>query len=80
MSGSQFPPFKGVELFMHILAWGILFGFPFFFTGRESPELTLVDYLRSIIVPISFMLVFYINYFISNNNINSSTNFSFLTS
>lgn len=64
MSGSQFPPFKGVELFMHILAWGILFGFPFFFTGRESPELTLVDYLRSIIVPISFMLVFYINYFI----------------
>lgn len=34
---------------------------PFFFTGRES-QVTFEGYFRSIIVPLSFMLVFYLNY------------------
>lgn len=52
---------------IHIAAWGILFGLPFFFTGRESQELTVISYLRSVIVPLSFMMVFYVNYFLLVN-------------
>lgn len=58
------PPFKGMGRVIHIVAWGILFGLPFFFTGRESQEMTWVNYIRSVIVPLSFMFVFYVNYFL----------------
>ena len=61
------PPFKGMGSIIHIAAWGILFGLPFFFTGRESQELTVISYLRSVIVPLSFMMVFYVNYFLLVN-------------
>lgn len=61
------PPFKGMGSIIHIAAWGILFGLPFFFTGRESQELTVINYLRSVIVPLSFMMVFYVNYFLLVN-------------
>lgn len=61
------PPFKGMGSIIHIAAWGILFGLPFFFTGRESQELTVISYLRSVIVPLSFMMVFYVNYFLLIN-------------
>ena len=47
---------------IHIAAWAILFGLPIFFTGRESQTVTVLSYIRSIIVPLSFMLVFYANY------------------
>ena len=56
------PPFKGMGKLIHIAAWAILFGLPFFFTGRESQTVTVLSYIRSIIVPLSFMLVFYANY------------------
>ena len=49
---------------IHIAAWAILFGLPFFFTGRESQTVTVLSYVRSMIVPLSFMLVFYANYFV----------------
>ena len=58
------PPFKGIGGIIHIVAWGILFGLPFFFTGKEQQELTLTSYIRTVIVPISFMFVFYVNYFL----------------
>lgn len=48
---------------IHIVAWGILIGLPFFFTGRETQEVTVESYVRSVIVPLSFMLVFYVNFF-----------------
>lgn len=48
---------------IHIVAWGILFGIPFFFTGHEMETVTIESYMRFIIVPISFMFVFYVNYF-----------------
>ncbi|MCL3852391.1 MULTISPECIES: sensor histidine kinase [Parabacteroides] len=57
------PPFRGMGSLIHIVAWGILIGLPFFFTGRETQEITVESYIRSIIVPLSFMVVFYINYF-----------------
>lgn len=49
---------------IHLAAWGVLFGLPFFFTGREAESLTLESYVRFMIVPLSFMLVFYVNYFL----------------
>ncbi|WP_102407295.1 sensor histidine kinase [Parabacteroides bouchesdurhonensis] len=58
------PPFKRVGLIIHVVAWAILFGLPFFFTGKEQQELTVVNYIRSIIPPLSFMVVFYVNYFL----------------
>ena len=56
------PPLKGMGGVIHIAAWAILFGLPFFFTGRESQTVTVLSYMHSIIVPLSFMLVFYANY------------------
>ncbi len=49
---------------IHIVAWVILFGSPFFSTGREQQAMSLLGYIRSIVVPLSFMLVFYINYYL----------------
>lgn len=57
----QSPPIKGLGKLIHVVGWGILFCAPFFFTGRES-QITLEGYLRSILVPLSFILVFYLNY------------------
>lgn len=57
------PPFKGMGSLIHIVAWGILIGLPFFFTGRETQTVTIENYIRFVIVPLSFMLVFYVNYF-----------------
>lgn len=55
---------KPFPLLIHIAAWGILFGLPFFFTGREAETVTLHSYIRFMIVPLSFMFVFYVNYFL----------------
>ena len=46
------PPFKGMGKLIHIAAWAILFGLPFFFTGRESQTVTVLSYIRSMIVPL----------------------------
>lgn len=58
------PPFEGMGRVIHIVAWGILFGLPFFFTGRESQVMTWANYIRSVVVPLSFMFVFYVDYFL----------------
>lgn len=49
---------------IHLAAWGVLFGLPFFFTGREAEVLTMESYVRFMVVPLSFTLVFYVNYFL----------------
>ncbi|WP_080905780.1 sensor histidine kinase [Parabacteroides sp. Marseille-P3160] len=54
---------KTLSGLIHIIAWGIVLGIPFFFTGREMQIVTWESYIRFLIVPVSFMLVFYINYF-----------------
>lgn len=55
---------KRIGSIIHIVAWGILFGIPFFFTGRENESVTIESYTRFVLVPLSFMFVFYVNYFI----------------
>lgn len=52
-------PFWGL---IHAVAWAILFGIPFFSTGREE-NVTLEDYLHFVVIPLSFMAVFYTDYF-----------------
>lgn len=54
---------KGLGKIIHMAAWGILFGIPFFFTGDETETVTIESYTRFVIGPISFMFVFYVNYF-----------------
>lgn len=54
---------KPLSWIVHASAWTILFGLPFFFTGREQ-SVTVESYLRFVIVPLSFMILFYVNYFV----------------
>ena len=58
----QTPPVRGIGRLIHIVGWGILICSPLFFTGREMAS-SVESYMRGIIVPLSFMLVFYVNYF-----------------
>ena len=53
---------RPLPVLIHLAAWGVLLGLPFFFTGRESEVLTVERYIRFVIVPLSFMCVFYMNY------------------
>ena len=62
-SKMQHPPFKRLGLFMHVIGWCIIFGVPFFFTGHEQQEFNVADYMRAIVVPLSMMFVFYMNYY-----------------
>lgn len=48
---------------IHTVAWCILFGMPFFFTGRQTESVTVESYTRFVVMPLSFMVVFYVNYF-----------------
>lgn len=54
---------KGMSGIIHFAAWGVLFCMPLFFTGRSTESITFLTYLRYIIVPLSFLFLFYINYF-----------------
>lgn len=58
---AQTPPLWGTEKLIHLAGWGILFCGPLFFTGRET-QVTWEGYLRAIFIPLSFMLIFYVNY------------------
>ena len=52
-----------IEVLTHVIGWGIVFGFPFLMMTRSGFTLTWIDYLRhGSIIPISFLIVFYINY------------------
>lgn len=52
-----------VEVLIHIIGWGIVFGFPFLLMNRSGFTVSWIDYLRhGSAVPVSFLIVFYINY------------------
>ena len=52
-----------VEVLIHIIGWGIVFAFPFLLMNRSGFTVSWVNYLRhGSAVPISFLIVFYINY------------------
>ncbi|MDE7070027.1 MAG: histidine kinase [Alistipes sp.] len=56
------PQSKHTGLLVHLAVWGVVVGMPFVIaSGRES-SLTFQEYLRFLLVPASFMAVFYTNY------------------
>ncbi|WP_294629948.1 sensor histidine kinase [uncultured Bacteroides sp.] len=54
---------RPLEILIHIIGWGIMFGFPFFFVERGNGYINWMAYMRHLAVPLSFMIVFYVNYF-----------------
>ena len=48
---------------VHFTAWAVIFGMPLFVTGSDRPLMSGGEYLRFLLVPLSFMVVFYTNYF-----------------
>ena len=55
---------RPLEALIHIIGWGIMFGFPFFFVERGNGNINWWAYVRHAAVPLSFMIVFYANYFL----------------
>lgn len=52
------------EALIHFIGLGIVFGFPFLMMSRSGFSITWMDYLRyGSAVPLSFLIVFYANYF-----------------
>ena len=52
-----------IEAAIHIIGWGIVFGFPYLMMSRSGVNLTWGEYLRhGSIVPLTFLIVFYANY------------------
>ena len=49
---------------IHLTAWAVIFGMPLFVTSPDRPLMTGSEYLRFLLVPLSFMVVFYTNYFL----------------
>ena len=53
------------EVLIHVIGWGIVFGFPVLMMNRSGFTFTWTDYLRhGVVVPLSFLVVFYVNYFL----------------
>ena len=55
---------RPLEALIHVIGWGIMFGFPFFFVERENGNINWMASVRHSAVPLSFMIVFYVNYFL----------------
>lgn len=55
---------RPLEVLIHIISWGIMFGFPFFFVERENGNINWMAYVRHSAVPLSFVIAFYVNYFL----------------
>lgn len=49
---------------VHVTVWAVIFGMPLFVTGPNRPLMTGSQYARFLLVPLSFMVVFYTNYFL----------------
>src|SRR5574344_1386883 len=56
---------KYIEVLIHIVGWVIVFVFPFLMMNRSGFTIDWMGYLHhGSIVPISFIVVFYVNYFL----------------
>lgn len=49
---------------VHGMVWAVVFGMPLFVTSPNRPQISGMEYLRFLLVPLSFMVVFYTNYFL----------------
>lgn len=49
---------------IHLTVWAVILGMPLFVTNPDRPLMTGTQYVHFLIVPLSFMIVFYTNYFV----------------
>lgn len=49
---------------IHLTVWAVILGMPLFVTNPDRPLMTGTQYAHFLIVPLSFMIVFYTNYFV----------------
>lgn len=55
---------KALQYIIQLIVWGIVFGFPLFFASKDAESVTFTRYLGYVFVAVTFMVVFYINYFL----------------
>lgn len=53
---------KPLELLIHVITWLLVFGFPLILTDRSN-NINWEQYFRHCIAPLSFLIIFYLNYF-----------------
>lgn len=53
----------GISVWIQVLVWTIVLLMPLFFRGIRYSDLTYESYIRFLVVPLSFMFLFYLNYF-----------------
>ena len=53
---------KIFEIVIHTIAWGLLFCPPFLFAYGDNASVSLERYVGFVIMPLTFMTVFYVNY------------------
>ena len=56
--------YRTFEILIHVISWIIVFTFPLLFVDRNSEFFSWARFLRHSIVPLSFVIVFYLNYFL----------------
>lgn len=54
---------RNIGIIIHITAWAVIFGMPLFMTHPEQ-QVSWSDYLLFLPVPFSFLILFYLNYFV----------------
>ena len=55
---------RAMQIGIHTLGWGLLFCAPLFFNYSRNTSFSLERYLDFCIVPLTFMALFYLNYFL----------------
>lgn len=55
---------RGLTIAIHAIAWGLVFGFPLLFAQGGGRTVDWVWYAGYCVVPVSFMAVFYLDYFV----------------
>lgn len=58
------PQSKHTGLWLHLAAWAVIFGLPLFVPGGREPVINMQEYVRFLVGPLSFIAVFYINFFL----------------
>lgn len=53
---------KALHYIIQLIGWGFIFSFPLLFSWKETETMTWVKYLGYVFVPVSFMIIFYLNY------------------
>lgn len=51
------------EILIHVISWMLVFAFPLLLVNKDSELFTPDRYLRHSIMPLFFMIIFYLNYF-----------------